>query len=271
MYYEKRNLDNIQKLGDNTKVAALKWYDYCKSKGVEILIYETIRTLEQQKQHVANGKSQTLKSYHLVGQALDFVPVDGKGGTLWSIHSYTTPKMLDAINYAKKLGFTWGGDWNNNGDWRDETFLDSPHLQFNYKGYGTDTFGKAPTGSTTSKPTTTPPATSKPNAGNSIVDYLNSLGIDSSFKNRAKLAEQHGIKGYSGTAEQNSALLAKIKASNSKPTAPAKKYTSVVDYLNDHKMDSSFSGRAKLAKKYGIANYTGTAQQNTLLLQKLMS
>src|SRR5690606_42068939 len=32
--------------------------------------------------------------------------------------------------------------------------------------------------------------------GNSIVDYLNSIGVDSSFANRKKLAEKYGIKKY---------------------------------------------------------------------------
>src|SRR5690606_397968 len=43
--------------------------------------------------------------------------------------------------------------------------------------------------------------------GNSIVDYLKSIGVDSSFANRKKLAEKHGIKNYTGTASQNLQLL----------------------------------------------------------------
>lgn len=42
---------------------------------------------------------------------------------------------------------------------------------------------------------------------NSIVDYLNSNGEDYSFPAREKLAEEHGIKKYRGTAEQNIFLL----------------------------------------------------------------
>lgn len=138
MYYEKRNLENIEKLAPNTKRKTLEWYEYCKKHNIHILIYETIRSVEQQRLNVMNKKSKTMQSYHLVGQALDFVPVDSKGNCLWSIKDYTTPKMLQAIKYAKELGFTWGGDWDNDGNWRDETFLDSPHLQYTYKGYGTD-------------------------------------------------------------------------------------------------------------------------------------
>ena len=138
--YDTRNRENLNKLADNTKIVAYKWYQYCINKEYDVLIYETIRSLETQKENVKKGASKTLKSYHIVGQALDFVFVDSKGNALWSINAYIS--KIDAINYAKSLGFTWGGDWDNDGDWRDETFLDSPHIQYNYKGYGTDTFGK---------------------------------------------------------------------------------------------------------------------------------
>ncbi|WP_429634251.1 LysM peptidoglycan-binding domain-containing protein, partial [Anoxybacillus kestanbolensis] len=34
--------------------------------------------------------------------------------------------------------FLEGGDWDNDGKTTDEKFVDKPHLQFEYKGYGTD-------------------------------------------------------------------------------------------------------------------------------------
>lgn len=71
--------------------------------------------------------------------------------------------------------------------------------------------------------------------GNSIVDYLNSIGVDSSFTNRKKLAEKHGIKNYKGTAAQNLQLLrilrdgakpvGKVKKTSSKSTTTTKKKT----------------------------------------------
>ncbi|WP_309087247.1 peptidoglycan-binding protein [Domibacillus sp.] len=135
--YHQRNLGNLDDLAPNTKAQAMKWYQYCLNNKIDVLIYETIRTAAQQRENIAKGASRTMRSYHLVGQALDFVPiVDGKAQ--WSVNAYVSGKVMGAINYAKKLGFTWGGDWDSDGNWRDETFLDSPHLQFNYKGYGTD-------------------------------------------------------------------------------------------------------------------------------------
>ena len=66
---------------------------------------------------------------------------------------------------------------------------------------------------------TTPKTTTKKNntikktnyKGNSIVDGLKSVGVNSSFDNRKKIAQANGIKNYSGTAKQNTELLNKLK------------------------------------------------------------
>lgn len=46
---------------------------------------------------------------------------------------------------------------------------------------------------------------------------------------------------------------------------------SIVDYLKGQGQDSSYSARQKLARQYGIENYTGTAAQNTNLLRQLQN
>lgn len=161
MKYHNRNVSNLNKLADNTKAAAFKWYQYCIDNGIEVLIYETIRTVEQQREYVRKGASQTMRSYHLVGQALDFVPIQSNGTEDWN--GYNKEPWASAIryaNYAKQIGFEWGGDWKG--------FVDSPHLQYNYKGYGTDTFGKG------AQNVVTPP-TSNDNVG---VAYINGSNVN---------------------------------------------------------------------------------------------
>ncbi|EAG6792494.1 M15 family peptidase, partial [Listeria monocytogenes] len=202
-YYYSRSLANVNKLADNTKAAARKLLDWSESNGIEVLIYETIRTKEQQAANVASGASQTMRSYHLVGQALDFVMAKGKTVD-WG--AYRSDKGKKFVAKAKSLGFEWGGDWSG--------FVDNPHLQFNYKGYGTDTFGKGASTSNASKPSAN---TNTNSLG--LVDYMNLNKLDSSFANRKKLATSYGIKNYSGTATQNTTLLAKLKAG--KPHTPA--------------------------------------------------
>ncbi|WP_180715668.1 DUF5776 domain-containing protein [Listeria monocytogenes] len=201
-YYYSRSLANVNKLADNTKVAARKLLDWAENSGIEVLIYETIRTKEQQSANVASGASQTMRSYHLVGQALDFVMAKGKTVNWGGYRSANAKKF---IAKAKALGFTWGGDWDG--------FVDNPHLQFEYKGYGTDTFGKGASANVPAKPNT------QSNSSLGLVDYMNMNKLDSSFANRKKLASSYGIKNYTGTATQNTTLLAKLKAG--KPHTPA--------------------------------------------------
>ncbi|MCC3686109.1 M15 family metallopeptidase [Bacillus cereus] len=158
MQYHNRNVSNLNKLADNTKAAAFKWYQYCIDNGIEVLIYETIRTVEQQREYVRKGASQTMRSYHLVGQALDFVPIQSNGTEDWN--GYNKEPWASAIRYAKQIGFEWGGDWKG--------FVDSPHLQYNYKGYGTDTFGKG------AQNVVTPP----PSNDNVGVAYINGSNVN---------------------------------------------------------------------------------------------
>lgn len=46
----------------------------------------------------------------------------------------------------------------------------------------------------------------------SLVDALKSIGVDSSFCNRKKIANKNGMPNYSGTATENNQLLAKLKS-----------------------------------------------------------
>ena len=59
---------------------------------------------------------------------------------------------------------------------------------------------------------------------NSIVDYLNSAGQDSSYKARKRLAEQQGISNYTGSARQNTSLLNSLRnaAASSSGSGPSK-------------------------------------------------
>ena len=121
--------------------------------------------------------------------------------------------------------------------------------------------------------TTTSTSNTSSYTGTSIVDYLKSIGQDSSFSNRKKLAEANGISNYTGTASQNTQLLNLLRGSTSRSASYYSKYTgsssSLVDALKAVGVDSSYNNRAKIAKANGISNYSGTASQNTQLLNLL--
>lgn len=91
-------------------------------KGViKFIVTEGLRTEERQKQLVAAGASQTLKSKHLVGRAVDLaVVVDG--GIRWDWPLYTAlGKLIKDTAKELNVPITWGGDW--------KTLKDGPHFE----------------------------------------------------------------------------------------------------------------------------------------------
>lgn len=80
-----------------------------------------LRTKEQQKVLVATGKSRTMKSKHLTGDAVD-IAVLFNGEVSWEL-KYYKEVATHVKKMAKTLGIrvTWGGDWSG--------FIDGPHFQ----------------------------------------------------------------------------------------------------------------------------------------------
>ncbi len=89
---------------------------------VDFSVVEGLRTIEMQEALVTAGKSWTLDSYHLSGDAIDIYPwVDG--ATSHDPEHYK--KIAKAMfRSSQELGVVleWGGFWN-------EMQLDMPHWQ----------------------------------------------------------------------------------------------------------------------------------------------
>jgi hypothetical protein len=107
-----------------------------------------------------------------------------------------------------------------------------------------------------------PPLNTAPSTGapTSIIDYLKSRGINSSFDNRQKLATLMNVANYAGTADQNSTLLYNLQIN------AGKKYLSIIDYMKDHRMKTNLP---LLADFLDVPDYKGTAKQNVTMLKKL--
>lgn len=92
-----------------------------KETEIDFTVTEGLRTPERQKQLVNDGFSQTLKSKHLTGHAVDLVAlVDGK--VSWDKKHY--PEIARAMKKAaadQKVNIRWGGDF--------KTFFDGPHFE----------------------------------------------------------------------------------------------------------------------------------------------
>lgn len=92
----------------------------------DVSVIEGLRSIAQQKENVAKGVSQTMKSKHLEGKAVDLwpypVPRLANGQLDSSAQSWN--QMAFVVGYcAGKLGLniTWGGEW--------KTLVDKPHFQ----------------------------------------------------------------------------------------------------------------------------------------------
>ncbi len=89
--------------------------------GLGFVVTEGVRTVVRQAELVKAGASRTLKSRHLIGQAVDLAAtVSGEVRWDWPLY----PKLADAMKAAAtELGvvITWGGDW--------KTLVDGPHFQ----------------------------------------------------------------------------------------------------------------------------------------------
>ena len=91
------------------------------------IVTEGLRTLARQKELVAKGASKTMRSRHLTGHAIDFVPVVG-GKITWKWPAFRP--VADAFKQAArelKVPIVWGGDWR--------TFKDGPHIELNRTHY----------------------------------------------------------------------------------------------------------------------------------------
>ena len=92
-----------------------------KETTIDFTVLEGLRTPERQQQLVNDGYSQTMKSKHLTGHAVDLVAiVDGK--VSWEKEHY--PPIAEAMKKAaadQKVNIRWGGDF--------KSFFDGPHFE----------------------------------------------------------------------------------------------------------------------------------------------
>lgn len=79
---------------------------------VDFGVTEGLRTIETQRQYVATGKSQTMDSKHLTGDAVDLVAYIN-GQVSWELNLYDN--IADAMKQAaieKNVALRWGAAWN---------------------------------------------------------------------------------------------------------------------------------------------------------------
>jgi hypothetical protein len=105
------------------KEQALKVLAECKAQGLNVGVFEALRTLERQKYLVSIGNSKTLNSYHRLGLAIDFVFKTSGGNWTWERSKEDWDKLADIV---ESCGFSSG--------WRWKSFKDGPHAQMDFVG-----------------------------------------------------------------------------------------------------------------------------------------
>jgi peptidoglycan L-alanyl-D-glutamate endopeptidase CwlK len=80
-----------------------------------------LRSKEDQAVAVATGRSQTMHSNHLTGDAVDLA-VWKDGRVSWDFEEYVKlSKVVKAVALRHGVKITWGGDWH--------TLKDGPHFE----------------------------------------------------------------------------------------------------------------------------------------------
>lgn len=126
--WDKVTDDNILLLHPKVRGSAYEFINFCtKKKGVNIRIYCSLRTFEEQKTLYNKGRvtegpkvtnSKPGYSYHNYGLAFDCVQIkDGK--PLWDNHRWDEIASIGRYN-----GWEWGGDFKN--------IVDKPHFQMSF-------------------------------------------------------------------------------------------------------------------------------------------
>lgn len=93
----------------------------------DFAVLEGVRSLARQEQLVKAGASQTMKSRHLTGHAVDIgAYVNGSVRWDWPLYGQLATAMKKAAAELS-IPLEWGGDW--------KTLKDGPHFQLPWKDY----------------------------------------------------------------------------------------------------------------------------------------
>ena len=96
-------------------------------KTFDCTILEGIRTPERQQRLFDEGKSKTLNSKHLTGQAIDVAPypIDFQDTERF----YLFAGYVLGLAHSMEIGLIWGGDWDMDRNVQEERFRDLVHFQ----------------------------------------------------------------------------------------------------------------------------------------------
>lgn len=94
---------------------------------VDFAVLEGVRSKARQEQLLKAGASQTMRSRHLTGHAVDLGAYVG-GSVRWDWPLYDKIALaMKAAALELQVAIEWGGDW--------KSFKDGPHFQLTWEEY----------------------------------------------------------------------------------------------------------------------------------------
>ena len=96
-------------------------------KVMDVTIIEGLRSKQRQKELLEKGATKVKYSRHMEGKAVDLAPYpidwDNRDGFNYM------GGMIRGIAHQLGLKIRWGGDWNSDGDVKDNGFDDLVHIE----------------------------------------------------------------------------------------------------------------------------------------------
>lgn len=149
---DKVTLERIATLHPKIRQKALDAYTYINNKllgkGVRLRFTHTTRTIEEQNELYAQGRTrlydssgkrlgkvtqakggESIHNYHLAFDIVLLLDKDGDGNfesVSWDMVDFDKDgksDWMEVVEYFKSVGFTWGGDWK---------FKDKPHFEMTF-------------------------------------------------------------------------------------------------------------------------------------------
>jgi len=96
-------------------------------KIMDVTIIEGLRSEERQKELLEKGATKVKYSRHMEGKAVDLAPYPIDWNNRDGFHYMGG--MIRGIAHQLGLKVRWGGDWNSDGDVKDNTFDDLVHIE----------------------------------------------------------------------------------------------------------------------------------------------
>jgi len=96
-------------------------------KIMDVTVIEGLRSQERQDELVAKGASKTRYSKHIEGRAVDIAPYPINWEDRERFHYMGG--MLRGIAQNMGVSIRWGGDWDSDGEIKDNNFDDLVHVE----------------------------------------------------------------------------------------------------------------------------------------------